>query len=250
MVSQAISFTLISVIIVSLISFIGAVALLVKKKQLQAVLPLFIGFSAGALLGDSFIHLIPESVEQGFTLSISLYILFGILFAFVIEKIFHWRHYHHLEINKKGRIKFLGYMNLIGDGLHNFVDGVVIAASYLASIPLGLATTIAVIFHEVPQELGDFGVLLYAGFDVKKALLFNFLSAALAVIGGTLTLVFVSSQSWLPVLIPFTAGNFIYIASSNLIPELQKEVSFRKSLIQILTFILGIVVMISLLYVG
>ena len=170
--------TLISVILVSLISFVGALTLFFNRKKIGKVLIYLVGFSAGALLGDAFLHLIPESVEaaNGFLPALSIYILTGILFAFIVEKVFHWGHFHHLE-NKsekkqkadvRGEKKILGYMNLVGDAMHNFVDGVVIAASYLVSFPVGLATTIEVIFHEIPQELGDFGVLLHSGFTKKN----------------------------------------------------------------------------------
>ncbi len=260
---NALSYTLVSVLIVSLLSLIGAVTLFFGRQKVEKFLIYLVGFSAGALLGDAFLHLIPESVEAagGFVPAISVYILIGILFAFIVEKVFHWGHYHHLENrkekNKKEKSKevkdekILGYMNLFGDGMHNFIDGIVIGASYLVSFPLGLATTLAVIFHEIPQELGDFGVLLHSGFSRRKALLFNFLSAALAIVGGVLAVWLASRVDGLLIfLIPFTAGNFIYIAAPNLIPELQKEPRFGRSIAQLISMLAGIAVMIVLLALG
>ena len=257
--ASALAATFVSVFIVSLISFVGALTLFVGKNKIQKLLIYLVGFSAGALIGDAFLHLIPEAAVNGHTIAISIYIIVGILFSFVIEKMLHWRHYHHLDHLKEEKkskrkvkkIKMLGYMNLFGDALHNFLDGIVIGASYLVSFPVGLATTLAVVFHEIPQELGDFGVLLHSGFSGKKALIFNFLSACLAILGGLIAVWFVGkAENLLVFLIPFTAGNFNYIAGSNLIPELQKEPRFRKSFIQLVSLIVGIVVMVALLFVG
>ncbi|MCX6814454.1 MAG: ZIP family metal transporter [Candidatus Aenigmarchaeota archaeon] len=174
-------YSLASVIIVSLISLIGVSTLALKDSTLRKILLYFVSFSAGALLGDAFIHLLPDAVESGFTVQISLAILFGILFSFVVEKVVHWRHCH-MPVSKDHPHTF-AYMNLFGDGVHNFIDGLIIGASYIASIPVGIATTLAVIFHEIPQEIGDFGVLLHGGFGKRKALFMNFLTALTAVLG-------------------------------------------------------------------
>ena len=248
--------TLVSVVIVSLISLIGISVLYFSKRKIKTFVVLLVGFSAGALLGDAFLHLIPEAAKNGFVPAISLYILIGILFAFIVEIVFHFGHHHHIEHHAKKskgkkKIKVLGYMNLFGDGMHNFVDGIVIGASYLISFPVGFATTIAVIFHEIPQELGDFGVLLHAGFNRAKALMFNFASATLAILGGLLSVLLIGRiEGLLIFLIPFTAGNFIYIAASNLIPELQKEPALKRSIMQLLAMIIGIIVMVALLFIG
>lgn len=138
-------------------------------------------------------------------------------------------------------------MNLIGDGVHNLMDGIIIGASYLASIPVGIATTIAVLLHEIPQEIADFGVLIHGGFTKKKALFFNFLFALTSVVGVIITLIIGSRVMDIThFLIPFTAGGFIYIASSDLIPEMHKETTLKKSVIQLLFFTLGILVMLAL----
>ncbi|MBI2628734.1 ZIP family metal transporter [Candidatus Pacearchaeota archaeon] len=241
-------YSLISVFIVSLISLIGVATLSIKTEKLEKFLIYMISFSAGALLGDAFIHLLPESFEKsGFVLSISLFTLSGIGFSLATEKIIQWRHCHHPTTRSHPHP--LTTMNLIGDSVHNFIDGIIIAASYFISIPVGMATTLAVIFHEIPQEISEFGVLLYGGYTKSKAILANFLIALTAVLGAALTLIIgTQSQSILTFLIPFAAGNFIYIACSDLIPELHKESeNISKSIIQIFLFILGIAVMALLL---
>ena len=209
--------------------------------------------AAGALLGDVFIHLLPEAVEgYGFTIQLSLYTLAGIIVFFVLEKYIHWRHCHKTgtcDVHDAKDPHGVAKMNLFGDGLHNFIDGMIVAGSYIASIPLGIATTLAVIFHEIPQEIGDFGVLLHGGFTRKKALFFNLMSALLAVAGALVVLLIQNiSESFSLFLIPFTAGGFIYIASADLIPELHKENNPFISLMQFITFILGIAVMLLLTF--
>ena len=242
------AYSIISVLLVSFIPLIGALTLLFKKINLKNILLFLVSFAAGALLGDSFIHLLPEAVEEsGFTLELSIYLLLGILIFFILEKFIHWRHCHLPTTNEHPHP--LAFMNLIGDGLHNFFDGMIIAGSYIASIPLGIATTIAVILHEIPQEIGDFGILLHGGFTKKKALAFNFLSAILALIGAVLVLIIGNSVEKFSIfLVPFTAGGFIYIASSDLIPELHKETKPIISFMQLIALILGILVMVALIF--
>jgi len=242
------AYSIISVLLVSFISLIGALTLLFKKINLKNILLFLVSFAAGALLGDSFIHLLPEAVEEsGFTLELSIYLLLGILIFFILEKFIHWRHCHLPTTNEHPHP--LAFMNLIGDGLHNFFDGMIIAGSYIASIPLGIATTIAVILHEIPQEIGDFGILLHGGFTKKKALAFNFLSAILSLIGAVLVLIIGNSVEKFSIfLVPFTAGGFIYIAGSDLIPELHKETKPIISFMQLIALILGILVMVALIF--
>jgi len=244
-------YTLASVLAVSLISLIGIFALKIeKKKSMHTLLIYLISFSAGALLGDVFLHLLPELVE-GSSLSVksSITILSGILIFFTIEKVVHWQHCHMPA--SKEHIHPFAIVNLVGDGVHNFIDGLIIGASYLVSIPVGIATTLAVLIHEIPQEIGDFGVLVHGGFSIKKALFFNFISAFVSVLGAVLSL---SLAQYIPnitsILIPIAIGGFIYIAGSDLIPELHKEFETRKALLEILSLILGIVVMAALLLLG
>jgi len=244
-------YALSSVIIVSLISLVGIVTLSIKIDKLGKILIYLISFSAGALIGDAFIHLIPEAVEEGkgFSIAISCYVILGIIISFIIEKFIHFRHCH-MPITKEHKHPF-AWMNLFGDSIHNLIDGLIIGAAYLVSIPVGIATTTAVILHEIPQEIGDFGVLVHGGFSVKKAIFLNFITALTAIIGTIAVLSFGSNFINLSsFLVPFAAGNFIYIASTDLIPELHKETAISKSILQLLWFLLGICVMFLLLKLG
>ena len=240
-------YSLVSVFIVSLISFVGLLTLSIKIDKLKKILLYMVSFSAGALFGDAFIHLLPEIIKEvGFGVNISIYIMSGIGFSFIIEKFIHWRHCH--IPNSKEHVHPFAMMNLFGDGVHNFIDGLIIAASYLVSIPVGIATTLAVILHEIPSEIGDFGVLLHGGFSKGKALFYNFVTALAAVLGAIVSLSISSYVENITVfLIPFAAGGFIYIAGSDLIPELHKEVDIKKSLLQFISIVLGVSVMLFLL---
>ena len=178
-----------AVLIISLISLIGIMTLWLGEKRLRKILLYLVSFSAGALFGNAFIHLIPIAVDiSGFSLSISISILFGIIFSFILEKFLRWRHCH-IPTSKEHPHSF-AYMNLFGDAVHNLIDGLIIGGGFMVSIPVGVATTLAVIFHEIPQELGDFGVLIHGGFSKRKALWFNLLTAFTAVIGTILALNF------------------------------------------------------------
>lgn len=240
-------YTIISVFIVSLISLIGVFTLSIKHEKLEKVLIYLVSLSTGTLLGDAFIHLIPEAYKNSENgVSTSLYILSGILFFFIVEKFFHWRHCHHVPSGDHPHP--FSYVILAGDTVHNFIDGLVIAASYFISIPVGIATTIAVVLHEIPQEIGDYGSLVYGGFSKTKALFFNFITGLTAVLGAVIVLLIgVRVAGIIDFLAPFAAGGFIYIASSDLIPELHKNTEAKKSILQIFTFILGIGLMLLLL---
>ncbi len=237
-----------SVLLISLLAFVGLFTLSLKKKTLDRILIYLVSFAAGALIGDAFIHLLPEIVKEvGFTLTVSLWVLVGMVSMFILEKFVHWHHCHHHSHENHSKIKPFAIMNLVGDGVHNFIDGLIIGASYLISIPVGIATTVAVALHEIPQEIGDFGVLIHGGFSRAKALLFNFLSALMAVLGVIIAL---TSSIYIPgiekILVPLAAGQFIYISAADLIPELHKETDTKKSILQLIWFILGISIMILL----
>ncbi|MBI2579666.1 MAG: ZIP family metal transporter [Candidatus Aenigmarchaeota archaeon] len=234
---ETIFLVILATIVVSLVSFAGALTLFAKERALKKGLPLLVSFAAGSMLGVTFFDLLPEAAEFG-TGGMFAAALSGIVIFFFIEKIFHWHHH-----NTKCRVHTVAYMNLIGDAVHNFIDGMIIAASFIISVPLGIVSTIAIIFHEIPQEIGDFGVLVYSGFTRGKALFYNLLSALTAVIGA-LAFFFASSyyENLISVLIPFAAGAFIYIAVADLIPELHKQKSLRISLAQIAFFLAGIAI--------
>jgi zinc and cadmium transporter len=233
---------LVSVLIVSLMSLIGVITLAIKSKYLKKILLLLVSFSAGALFGGAFLDLIPEALDSFKSkTAVGLLILSGIVFFFVLEKFIHWRHCHIPTC--KGHPHPMAINNMIGDSFHNFIDGLVIGSSYLVSFNVGLTTTLAVILHEIPQEMGDFGVLIYGGFKKIKALMINFLSALTAILGTIIALLIGSNISGFSAfLLPITAGGFIYIAGSDLIPELHKEeFSVKKSILQLISIVAGIV---------
>lgn len=243
-----------SVVIVSLISLVGVVTLLLRENILHKILLFLVSFAAGALLGDAFLHLIPEASQNGFSITVSLYILLGIIIFFILEKFIQWRHCHHVHLQhehhpgtKHRHIHPVAYINLVGDGFHNFLDGVIIGGSYLVSLPLGITTTLAVVLHEIPQEIGDFGIFLHSGMEKKKAILLNVLSAFIALLGTVIVLLIGTKVGQTSeILIPFTAGSFIYIATADLIPELQKETKPIHSFVQLLAFLFGISIMLLL----
>lgn len=243
--SQVWWYALSSVFLISITSFAGLFFLFVKEKSLERINNVFVSIAVGSLLGDAFIHLIPESFEKNpNALYVSLLILGSIFLFFSFEKFLHWRHEHHPE-----HIHPVGYINLVADAVHNFIDGALIGAAYLTSIPIGIATTIAVFLHEIPQEIGEFGILIHAGFTKKKALLLNIASAGLSLVGVILVLllggVAEHLEQWV---LPIIAGAFIYISGSDLIPELHKEQKMGKSFVQLLAMLSGSALMYLLLY--
>ncbi|MBS3123731.1 ZIP family metal transporter [Candidatus Woesearchaeota archaeon] len=250
---EAILYTLISVLLVSLISFIGALSLFFKTKKLSHILLILVSLSAGSLFGGAFLHLLPEIVEKkGFTIAVSLQVLFGLVLFFILEKIIHWHRCHQTHLHEGHKNEHIGLLNLVGDGMHNFLDGLIISGSYLLDIHLGLVTTIAVVLHEIPQEIADFGVLIYSGYSKAKALFFNFASAAIAILGAIVGLALgAKSEIYVDMIIPIAVGGFIYIAGSNLVPELHKECQlFKESVWHLLGFLLGIVLMLILSLIG
>jgi zinc and cadmium transporter len=238
---------LLAVILVSLISLVGVIFFFLRTKTIEkAIFPL-VAFASGSLLGAAFLNLLPETLDQVASTTVFPIVLFGIVIFFVLERVLYWHHCHDgiCEVHP------FTYLNLIGDGTHNFVDGMIIAASFLLSVPLGVVTTVAVILHEVPQELGDFGILMHGGFSRRRALSFNFLSAMAAVGGALITYFYLDVLNLSPLLIAFAAGGFIYLACVDLLPRLHGEVNRRKSIFQLLLFLAGIaVIQISHIFVG
>ncbi len=238
-------YTLISVLIVSAMSLVGVVALGIKENFLKQILQYLVGFSAGALLGDVFIHVIPEMSESGFGPRLGVYFLVGIVVFFLLEKYILW---HHSHDEHQESVHSLVWTSLVGDSLHNFIDGMVIAASFMASVPLGIAATVAVVLHEIPQEIGQFGLLVHGGWSKGRALLYNFISGLTSILGALIVLIFAKDIETPQVLLAFAGASFIYIAMSDIIPELHKERSPVKSFWQIIAFVIGVAVMASLLY--
>ena len=237
------------VLFVSALSLLGLFFLSFSPKFVEKITLFLVSLSAGTLLGDSFLHLLPEAAEgSGGAMSVWLWTLAGLVFFFVLEKIVHWRHCH--IPTSSSHPHHLGAMNLVGDILHNFFDGVVIAGSFLAAPALGWATLVAVIAHEIPQEIGDFGVLLYAGYSRAKALFLNFATALSAVLGALFAVLLGTQvENFSALIVPFTAGGFIYIATADLIPELKKETAAHKSVLQLLCILIGIALMLGLRFI-
>lgn len=235
--------TLISTLLVCVASFAGVLFLAFKMHLLQKIVFILVSFAVGALFGNAFFMLIPEAQELlANNLHIGLMIVAGILFMFILEKLIHWHHNHRIgDIKKEAP---LGYISLFTDGLHNFIDGILIASAWMVSPEIGFATTLAVIIHEIPQEISDFGILIHAGFSRKKALFFNFLSACTAILGAAVTLwmgaVFTNISTYI---LPLAAGGFIYLAGSDLIPELHREKSIPKNSVQLFVIIIGLALM-------
>ena len=230
-----------SVTLVSLVAFVGILFIGLKEAFLKRIVMALVGFASGSLIGGAFIHLLPESLEEAGQVAFH-YVVAGIVFFFVMEKFLYWRHCHEGECP----VHIFVYLNLIGDGIHNFIDGMIIAASYILSYDLGVATTLAVIFHEIPQEIGDFGILVYGGFSRSKALAYNFVSALTAVVGALITYHLAYIQGIEHFLVPFAAGGFIYIAATDLMPELHKRNQAKESIAQLLSVLAGIGLMSAL----
>lgn len=240
-------FILLASFFISLISFVGVFTLALKEQRLEKILLFLVSLSAGALMGGTFIHLLPEAEKNFSHGEHYLIVLFSFIFFFFVEKLLYWRHCHQGKCD----IHTFGYMNLFGDSFHNFLDGLILAGTFVTDVRLGVVTTLAVCLHEIPQEIGDFGVLLYAGFKKERALLLNFLVALTAVL-GSLVGYFLSFRlsNFVSVLLPFAAGGFIYIAASDLMPELRKEKSLNKSLLSFGVFLIGVAIMFLVKLVG
>jgi zinc and cadmium transporter len=228
---------------ISLIAFVGALTLFLKEKILNKILLLLVAFSAGTLIGGAFLHLIPEAInrvgiKENSILEIFLYLIFGFCIFFVLEQFIRWHHHH---TTRHPEIMPFSYLILISDGLHNFIDGLIIAGSFLVGIPVGLVTALAVALHEIPQEIGDYGILVYGGFKKIRALFLNFASATAIILGGIAGF-FLSERigEKIVFLLPFAAGTFIYVAASDLIPHIKKERDLKKSAIHFLVFLTGI----------
>jgi len=236
--------TLAWIIIVTLINgllaFTGAIFLLISRKKLDKILIYLVSFTTGSLLGGAFFHFIPESLEV-FSLSKTILIIaFGFFAFLLLEKFLHWHHCHDGKCDKHPYV----YLLLYGDGIHNFIDGLIIASSFVISIPFGIVTSFLIIAHELPQEISDFGVLVHGGFTRGKALFYNFISQLTAVLGGIIGYLYLPIDKAI-FLLPIAAGGFLYIAISDLIPEIFKEKNPRKIIINLLFIIAGLIVLIS-----
>jgi zinc and cadmium transporter len=236
--------TILSLIIIfSLLGSAGAVGgaallLVFPERVRKTLVPSLISYATGTLLGAAFLGMIPYAIEHTQASSILATILIGIVLFFLLEKLVIWRHCHDGECEIHGTA---GPLILFGDAFHNFVDGVVIAAAFLISIPLGVATALAVIAHEVPQEIGDFAILLDSGYSRQKAFLYNLLSSSATLPAAVISYFSLkATQAVIPYILALSAASFIYIAMADLIPELHKRFGVRTSVRQFILFILGI----------
>lgn len=222
----------------SVFCLIGGLFLLWKERWAKKFALYLVSFAAGALIGAAFLHLLPEAIEKGGT-EIFVYTLIGLLTMFLVERFLLWYHCH----DGKCEVHTFSYTILVGDGVHNFIDGIIIGASFFVSIPLGIVTAIAIALHEIPQEIGDFAIMLHGGMKKNKVLIYNLIAALLTPLAAVLTYIFSSSlKNIITPLIAFAAGTFIYIASSDLIPEIHKETKKSKAIIQFFLLLLGILV--------
>ena len=246
-------FILLSVAVVSLASLVGIATLSLKAGILKKILNVLVALGAGTLIGGAFFDLIPGAVNLAGNAAF-LYMVYGIIIFLVLEKLIHWHHHHHVLAKEeqdhlhKEPVKPFAYLNLLGDAVHNFLDGTIIAASYYISLELGIVSTIAILLHEIPQEIGDFGILIQGGLSTKKALIYNFLVALTAVAGAFAVMVLGPIAGNFEIaMISIAAGGFLYIALANLIPELQHETKPRNIILQVLFLLLGIAL---LFYIG
>lgn len=224
---------------VSLLSLSAIAVLYFKNDALKRLTLFLVALSAGSMIGGAFLHLLPEAAELLEAEKLFIIVLISFIFFFLLEKIMHWRHCHDAECD----IHAFGYMNLVGDSVHNLIDGVIIAGSFLVDFKTGMISTLLIALHEIPQELGDFGVLLHAGFKRKTALLLNFLISLTVIIGGVIGYYLISRvDNLLAYLLPFAAGGFLYISASDLIPEIRSHHHQRESYYIFITFIIGVLI--------
>jgi len=230
--------------LISIISLVGSIALFIREKLLEKILLVLVALSAGGLMGGAFLHLLPESVSEAnspvFITNLFSYFLFGFCIFFILEQFIQWTHEHY-DLHEK---KPVSYLVLVSDFVHNFIDGLVIAGSFLMGFNVGIVTSIAIALHEIPQEIGDFGVLVYGGFEKRKALLWNFISAITVIFGGIMGFYLSNMiEGSALLLLPFAAGNFTYIAASDLIPEIKHGDSLKRNLTHFVTFLIGLLIM-------
>ena len=229
----------------SLGGLVGALGIATFRKFALKISHFLAPFAAGTFLGAAFLDLLPEASHQADKtgMNVFLWVLLGIVFFFFLERSIHWFHHHEREHEHEKEIKSIVPLIIIGDTIHNFVDGVVIAATFMADVQLGMVTTLAVVAHEIPQEIGDFGLLLHKGLNRATAILFNILSASAAFLGAIITFYLGEYlEDYIPHLLALTAGFFIYIATSDLIPEINYESRKKFALAQTLLLVFGIVV--------
>ena len=230
-------------LLMSAIALVGSITLLLEKETLQKIMMPLVAFAAGSLIGGAFFHMIPAGLEfSGPGLGFFVWVVTGFCSFFALEQLLHWHHCRRADSDCK---QPLGYMILFADGIHNLLGGLAIGGTFLIDIRLGITAWLAAAAHEVPQELGDFAVLMHSGWPKRKALLFNVLSGLTFLVGGLLAYFF-SNKLDISFLLPLAAGNFIYIGASDLVPEVNKHQSGKSNSIYFVTFITGVLLMLLL----
>ena len=219
--------------------------LFVREELMDKILLVLVALSAGGLMGGAFLHLLPEAISEvgstsSATFTVFSYLLLGFCTFFILEQFIKWCHDHY-GIHERTPVT---YLVIFSDLIHNFIDGLVIAGSFIIGFDVGAVTAVAIALHEIPQEIGDFGVLVYGGFDKKRALIWNYASAVTVIVGGVAGYYLSNLVMGAAVLLlPFAAGNFIYIAASDLIPEIKHGERIGRNLVHFFTFITGILFM-------
>lgn len=237
---SVLAWILVGGVLMSTLALVGAVTLVLHERQLQRILLPLVALAAGSLLGGAFFHMIPAAVGQADDpLSLLFWVLVGFSSFLALEQFLHWHHCHRADAACGAPVT---YLILLGDGLHNFLGGLAVAGAFLLDVRVGITTWLAAAAHEVPQELGDFGVLVHAGWGKGRALLFNFISASTFLLGGLIAYL-VSFEMDVGFLLPFAAGNFIYIAASDLVPEVNKQRDLKRSVIHFGCFLGGVAVL-------
>ena len=242
-------YTVLATIVISLTAFIGFFTLSLNEKTLHRVLFVLVAYSAGTILGAALFDLLPEAVELVDEAHVFPIIAGGFVFFLFLERVIYWYHGHghEYEHGEETVTKGFAYLNLIGDFIHNFIDGMIIAAGFINGFVVGLTTAIAVLFHELPQEMGDYGILVYAGIERRRALILNFLAAVSVVVGGVFGSLFIASveelSGWM---VAFSAGAFLFLSASELIPEMLEEDNRGRSVIQLAILVLGMLTIYSL----
>lgn len=244
---QTLFWIIVSGLLMSMIALIGSLTLFLKAKVLKKILLPLVALSAGSLLGGAFFHMLPEAIEKGGNrLSLYVWLVFGFVLFFILEQFLHWQHSHRRDwqqdLSQASSKRPFIYMILIADGLHNFLGGLAIGGAFIMDIRLGWTAWLAAAAHEIPQELGDFAVLLHGGFHKRKALFFNFLSGLSFLLGGLLAY-FISFEMDITFLVPLAAGNFIYIAAADLIPEIKHLESAKARWINLIFFSTGLLLL-------
>ncbi len=239
---STLSWIVVGGVLMSVIAMVGSVTLILRPETLERLLLPLVAFAAGSMIGGAFFHMIPAAMDEGGNiLNVGIAVVAGFSTFFLLEQFLHWHHCHRAQSDCK---QPLTYLILIGDGLHNFLGGLAIAGTFLIDIRLGITSWLAAAAHEIPQELGDFGVLVHAGWSKSRALVFNVLSGLSFLVGGLVAYAvsFKLDVTWL---IPFAAGNFLYIGASDLVPEVNKHSDRNINVVHVLAFALGLAVLLA-----